>query len=282
VDGQEVLGDVQPLDDAQLVADLAQVLVGQAIREEEAGARPGQVGQMLLRRLAGGNGLVGVLVAELLQVEAQRVGDRHGAAKRVLVAGEEAGHLGGGLQMAFGVGLQATAGLGQGHLLADAGEDVGQGAAAGLVEADGVGGDHGAACGGRDGGEGVQPRAVVAAVKRGGRKVELVGPELGPGGQPGLELGGGRVLGGGEGDQAFAPARSLLESEVTLALGGWELALGQEPAEAAVGGAVARVDDQVLAGGEDQAAADAERGVRGLAGDQHADDASEAVAVGDP
>jgi hypothetical protein len=96
-------------------------------------ARPGQVLEMLLRRLAWRDGLVGVLVAQLGEREPAALHDLERARDRVRVGGEQPRHLRGRLDVPLGVRLEPEAGLRNRARLADAGEHVLQGAARGVV-----------------------------------------------------------------------------------------------------------------------------------------------------
>src|SRR4029453_4149942 len=88
-------------------------------------SRPAQEGE---HRLAGGHGKLREAVAEVVEGEAQAVGQGLGIADEVGAIAEERLHLPRRLEMPLGVLGEQAAGRGQGPLLADAGEDVEEGA----------------------------------------------------------------------------------------------------------------------------------------------------------
>ena len=142
VDGEEVGGDGQPFDERELMDDGGPDLSRNAFGITLGGSLPGEGLEMLLGRRADRDGFVGIFVAKLVEGKAAGVGDRERAGHGLLMALEEAQHLGGRLQMALGIGLEAVAGRGDGAFLANAGEDILQGTAVGMVIEDVVGGDE--------------------------------------------------------------------------------------------------------------------------------------------
>ena len=140
--------------------------------------------------------------------------------------------------MALGVGFEAVAGLGNRALLADAGEHVGQGAAAGVMIERIGGGDERCAGLRCQLGKLAQAAALVAAIGEGGG-------EIGAAARGGAERA--QALDEGRGevarwdddeDLSFARGQHLLEGEVALAFDGAAVAVGQQAAQPAVGGAV--------------------------------------------
>ena len=77
-----------------------------------------------MRGHAVGDRLLGVFVAQFVEAETAAPGDLQAARQRVLVAAEEARHLGSRLQMALGMGGEAKPGLVDRAMLADAGQHI--------------------------------------------------------------------------------------------------------------------------------------------------------------
>ena len=164
VDGEEVAGVVEPGDQRQLLGEQGAHVVGDAAGEAPRGMLPCQVIQVRLGGFAGRHRLLGVLVAQLVEREADAVGDLQRARHGLRVVGEQARHFGAGLQVPLGVGLEAIAGVGNGALLADADEHVGERPAIGaVVERVGSGNERCARMRGQLGELGQAP-AFVAAV----------------------------------------------------------------------------------------------------------------------
>ena len=82
-------------------------------------------------------------------------------------------------------------------------------------------------------------------------------------------------------DQALAISDDIGPIETALRLAAALLAERQQPAEPRISGPVDRIDEDGHAIGEIEAAADDQAHARGLGGLMGADDAGEAVAVGD-
>ena len=165
VDGQEVAREIEPLDQRQLVIQLLQHLVRNAVRPALLRAFPRQMLEMLLRRAPIGHRLPRIFVAQLVEAEVKRIRELPRRGDRMRPAREQPHHLRRRFQMPLGVGVQQIAGVGDGRLLADAGDDVLQRPAVGRVIMDVVGGEDRAAVGLRDAVQPLDPRIVVAAVK---------------------------------------------------------------------------------------------------------------------
>ncbi len=153
---------------------------------------PGQLFEVRLRGLARRHRLLGVFVAQLLEIEMEAAGDLERARDRLRILGKEPRHLRGRLQVPLGVGLQTEAGVGDRAVLADAGEHVGQRLADGMVvERIGGGDERGARLGGKLG-QLAQPAALVAAIgeRRGkiGAAARGRGQRAQPLGEGGVEL----------------------------------------------------------------------------------------------
>src|SRR5215467_6268596 len=81
---------------------------------------------MLLRGLAWRHRLVGVLISQLVERKATGLRDRDGTRDRIGKGREQPCHLGGRLEMSFGIGGEPEACFGDGAFLADAGDDIGE------------------------------------------------------------------------------------------------------------------------------------------------------------
>ena len=84
---------------------------------------------MLLRRLAGRDGFVGVFIFEFIEREAAGLHDFEAARNRFRIGGEKPRHLVRRFEMTLGIDLEPEARFGKGAFLADAGEDIGEAAA---------------------------------------------------------------------------------------------------------------------------------------------------------
>ena len=288
VDGQEVVGEAQLLDQVQLVGDGPALGLAHARLEAPGRPLPGQVAQVLHGGLARRDRLVGILVAQLRQVEADPAGDLQAALDGAGEAGEQARHLGGGLQPALGVGLQPEPRLVDRAALADAGQDVLQGPPAGVVVEHLARRDQGRA--GR-GAQGLQPGqllqvagAVAAHAPQPGRPPPGRRQRLEPPGKvrrPGLPRRGGQD----NGQLALRMVQEVAEGQVAPALGRPPLAQGQETGQPAPGRPVLGIADQVRRPvGEDQprAGQHLQGAARPASRRPGPDDAGHAVAVGDP
>ncbi len=123
------------------------------------------------RVLRGGetfDGLVGIFVGELVEREGELLAQPQRLGERVRRVAEQARHLLRGFQMALGIDGEPPAGVLQRHVLADAGEHVGELAPVGMMIEHVVDGDQRHVCVARQRQARGQPRAVVAAVEHGG------------------------------------------------------------------------------------------------------------------
>ena len=94
---------------------------------------PGQILQMTLRGLARRHRLVGILVFELIQRERDAACKPHGFRDRLRRIAKQPCHFIRRLEIALRVGFKTLADCLDGRLLANAGEDILQGAARGMV-----------------------------------------------------------------------------------------------------------------------------------------------------
>ena len=97
-DDQEVAGQLELLDQRELLLDLRLGLGGQRA-EAGAGAVPGEVAQVGVRRLVRRQRVVGEAVAEVLQGEVEALRELGGGLERLRQVGEQGGHLRGRLQV---------------------------------------------------------------------------------------------------------------------------------------------------------------------------------------
>ena len=141
-DGQEIAGIVHLRDQAEFVRDEVAHLVRHAIRITVGRARPGEVGQMRVRRLAAGDGFLRIFISELVEAERAGVGDAAGFGDRVRPVGEQPLHFFGAFQMPFAILGEEDAGLCDHDLFADAGHHVLQRAAGRAVVMNVVGRDE--------------------------------------------------------------------------------------------------------------------------------------------
>ena len=91
---------------------------------DPGGPLPGQLFQRRLRAQPGDQRLLWILVAEFVQAEAAALYDLQGPLERLGMAGEQARHLFGPLQVAVGVALTPEPHVVDGAALANAGDHV--------------------------------------------------------------------------------------------------------------------------------------------------------------
>ena len=157
------------------------------------------------------------------------------------MVGEEPGHLGGRLQVALRIGLQAVAGLDQGAALADAGEHVLQGAPVGVVVERIRDRHHRRAEALPDPGEAAEPTPLVAAITMARAEKNAAGGRLRQGGEMAGEDG--IVLLRRERDEDLPPCRRehVRDTEPARALLRAAVAVREQPAEPSVTVAVHRI-----------------------------------------
>ena len=288
VDGEEVGRVVQLLDQRQLVGHGLAHVLGYASwkaigRIALPRARPGQVHQLLLRAAALAGGLVGILVAQLVEGEVAARGDLQGPRDGLGIGPEQPRHLGRRLQVPFGIGLEAEAGLVDAAVLADASHEVEQGLAPGMVQAHVVGRDQGRGAGPGQAGQALEARPVVAPVEHAGGQV--AGQPRGLPGE-GLELPGEGRVGDlrrqDDEDLALGRGLDIRQDQVAVALLRPALAQGQQPGEPAIGGPVAGIAEDLRPVPGHQAGADQKPQAGLLGRDMGAHHPGQAVAVGHP
>ena len=129
VHGEKIMRVFEFGDEIELLTQSGAQRVINLAAETGLHTRPGQVFQMLLRGLARRHRLVGILIFELIERKRDAGGKPHGLRDRLRRVAKQPRHFICGLEMAFGIGLNALADRLDGRLLADAGEDILQGAA---------------------------------------------------------------------------------------------------------------------------------------------------------
>ena len=131
MDGQEIARVVELGDDRELLVEPADDISRNPFRIEVLGitpfrALPGEIGEMLLRGLAGRHRLVGIFVFEFFQRKAAGLRNRHAARDRARKGRKQPRHLGRRLEVTLGIGGELEACFRDGAFLANAGEDVGE------------------------------------------------------------------------------------------------------------------------------------------------------------
>ena len=142
VDREEVGGEVELFDDAELVLDISTHARGHTLGVAPGEALTHELSEPAHRRPAFGHHLRGVAVAELAQGEGAALGDHLGAGDGIGQVGEACTELARTQEVAGAVGGQRTTGGGEGDAAADAGEHVGHFAALGHVVHHVVGREH--------------------------------------------------------------------------------------------------------------------------------------------
>ncbi len=278
--GEEIRRETELADELELVFDLAADLLRHArgIAPHRPFAR--QALEFLLRRRTVIAGLVGIIVAELVQGEAAALGDLQRARHRVGTAAEEPRHLRRRLQMAFGMGFQAIACGGDSTALADAGDDVLQlPPLRGVVEHV-IGGDERQSRALRQRRQAMEALRIVAAIEHLRREIgaarEVVGELREKRGEARLILRRQRQQ-----QLPFALLHDIGISETALAFLRAALAERQKAREPAVSDAVGRKAEQARRIVKIEPTADHQRKVELLRGAVRPHHARQRVAVGD-
>ena len=257
-DGEEVALVSEPLDEGELLLELRLDAIGKAARIAHGRPAPGHLLEPIGGLPARRHGLVGIVVAKLVEREIDarqkvlRLGD---GVRRVA---EQARHLGRPLQVALGIDLEPAAGGVDRHLLADAGEDVLQVAGAGLVVERVVDGEERHGGGAGDAPEARQPAPVVAAAMHGGGEPDRAGR----GARQAVEEARQPIEPPRRHDDQQKPGRvgeKIVDTKDAFALLAPALAYAEKPAQPAPAGAVDGIRDDVRrAVGEDEARSDDE------------------------
>ena len=269
---------------AQLVVDLA--------AEIGIDAGPGQIFEVLLRGLARRHRLVRILVFELVERERNAPGKAHGFRDRLGQFAKQPRHFAGRLQVTLGIGFQPAADRVDRRLLADAGQHVLQPAAGGMVVQHLVGREQRHLGGERQTMQPRQPAPVVAAIDQAGGEPDAIGPACLQPLQKFLRERCVKAMRQRQHQElAFGKIQQIVEPQMAVALfdpsdAVAAFAPGQQLAQPAIGGAVARIDQDVWrAVDEDDPCADQKFGfVRDVGMIQllpGADHAGQRVVVGD-
>jgi hypothetical protein len=124
VDGQEIMRVFQLGDQRELLVQGGAERVIDLAAEIGVDTGPGQIFQMLLRGLARRHRLIRILVFELVEREADTIGEAQGFSHGVRKIAEQPHHFIRRLEMALGIRLKSGADRLDGGLLADAGQHV--------------------------------------------------------------------------------------------------------------------------------------------------------------
>ena len=256
---------------------------------------------MLLRCFSPGYGFVGIIVFELVEGEGDPVGEADGFGDGVGRFVEKLRHFVRRFQMPLGIGFEKPARLVQRDMLADAGDDVLQLAPFGTVIEHIIGGQQRHTSGARHTLPFPQAAAVIALMRHGDSKPDPAGcgaeevfqkrldfsgaylrtaeiyffrqfahfliflgkifvPEFfGKIIQPLLPLGMGRHH---HQQQALLPFEKIVESDMAFAFRGAQFSGAQQPAEAAIGGPVRGIGEDIgRAIDEDKACANQQPGL---------------------
>ncbi len=171
IDGQEIAGIVELLDEPQFLRDQGAHILRYAVWIAALGQPPGQLLEIGLRSFAGRDRFIRIFVAKLFEIEFDLVHDLNGTGKGLRVGREEARHLRGGLQVPLGIGLKPVACLSDGALLADAHEYVGERFSNGMVIKNVVRRQQRGTRPGREFSQRSKARALVAPVPEARRQI---------------------------------------------------------------------------------------------------------------
>ncbi len=240
VDGEEIRRIAKLRDELQFARNLAAHRLRHAGGIALGGAFPAQPLEPGLRRRAVGRGLVGVFVAQLVEIEAAAFGDLDAGAYGLRMGAKQPRHLLGRLQVALGIGGEAKARLGDGAAFADAGHDVLQASPLRRVVEHVVGSNQPQAPARGQIGQAMEALGVVAAIKVLRRKISGAGEIRF---QPIEKMREGRIeLVRRQGHHHLARAEfdEVVIAQPAFGLGGAALAAREQAAQPAISGAVGR------------------------------------------
>ncbi len=242
-------------------------------------AFPGELCQCLLRSEAGKQKLFRVLVSQLIQRKAATVGNLGGAGASFRVAAKEAVHFLRGFKVSVRMALAAETGIVDGAVVADAGDDVLQNASSRHMEQHVVG-DH---CGyprlRRHVREFKEAQLIVRTTAQGQCHIGAVtksvphAAQIHPAGIVG-------VIRHQDGDQPLAVGHQVGPIEPALRLAAALFAKREQPAQPRIGRAIGWINQHRHAIGEIEAAANDKPYPGVLRRHMGADNAGQAVAVG--
>ena len=281
VDGQEIGRVVELGDQAQFMVDQHFDLGRQAVRITPGGALPGAMGQFGLHVAPAGGQFVGIFIAQRVEGKATGVGDLDGARDGRRIVTEQTGHFGRRLQIAFGVGGQAIAGVVDGAMVAHTGQNILQGAPLGDMVMDRAGRHQGRAMAARQFGQMSQPGAIPAAVKQMPGEPALPSEQRA---KPVQMAGEYRVRTGRRQDQqvvAAAQRGQIVMRQMTVALGRAPFAQAEQARQPAIGGAVLGQGENTGAIDQIEAAGHHITQIVGARRHMAADHPGESVVIGD-
>ena len=238
---------MQLRDQRQFVLDRGAHFFRQALRIAPGGALVSEVRERLLGVGEAVDALVGIFVAQFVEREGELLGQAQRLLDRLRRVAEQPRHFLRRFKMALGIGGELAPGAVDGRLLADAGEHVGERAAAGVVIEHVVDRDQRDLCFARQRRETREPCTVAPAIEH--RR-----------GQPhaarrcfAQARKQSRIAAHGDQLESEDMRQQVVEIENALALFAAQVAEREQPREPAPAGAVARVGQNVRrAVGEDQ------------------------------
>ena len=229
-----------------------------------------------------------IFVFQVIQRECDAVGQGPRRGNRMGPVCEEAAHLIGRFQVAFGIGLQEPPGAGDGHALPNAGHHVLQRAAVGGGVKHVIGGEDRQAVTLRHPVQPVDPRPVIAAIEVARR--DMTHPRQGA--EKTRQTGGKALqIGAGQGDEVQGIRRVIrqhLQRQVgfplllPLALGIRHLALRQQRRQPRIGGAVPWIGQKLRPAEQFQPRADQGMDAGGLGLAIHPHHTGQGIVIGDP
>ncbi len=246
MNGQKIMRVTEFFDQRQFLLQGGAQFFIDALREIFRDPLPGKKFQVLLCGLARRHRLVGIAVFQFVQRKADAAGEPQRLGDRIGIIAKQPDHLGSRFQMPLGVGLQQAARFFNGRLLADAADDILQHPAFAVVVQHIIGGkQRHADC--RGNALQFQKTApVVAAMKRTGGEPHAIGARATHRLQhPPQCLVRKPVRRHQHQQQPFAEFPQIIEAEAALAFVGREFAFAEQTAEPAIGGAVARIGQNV-------------------------------------
>ncbi len=268
VHGEEIMRVFQFVDQREFLVQGGAKRVGDIVAEIFVDAGPGQVFEVLLRGLARRHRFVRILVLELVERKADARSKTHGLRNRLGQVAKQPRHFVPRLQVALGIGFEPPADGVDGGFFANTGQHVLQRTAGGMVIQHLVGRQQRHFRSERDAMQSGQPTPVVAAVEQACAEPDAVGAGAPQPLQDCLRLRRVEAVRQRQHQQlALGEFHEVIELQMALTFLDPRdvvaaLAAGQQLAELAIGGAVARIDQDVgRAVDEDEARADQKLGL---------------------
>ncbi len=170
MNGEEERRIAKLADDFQLLIENLSDVEFDAVRKTPLHAGFGKCDQPLLRGVVVSAGFVRIIVLHLVEREMAALEKALRLRNGIGKIGKEPGHFLRRLQITFGIQGQQPAGLIEGYMLANAGDDILQHAAPGMMIENVIGGDQGNGIAGCDAGELRRAAPVVTAIEKPGCK----------------------------------------------------------------------------------------------------------------